>query len=227
MKKKSKFFLCLIAIVLMGFVGHQIYVYSTTGRSCIFTYRGSVTPEDIGVIFQEVRVHMFGMMMSDDKKEFPDMESLCKAVNEIEPTNDQSLKHFHISLIYNNETGKTYLYSQDVYRIMSEDKYPTSSEVWKIVLLANKSLSEKPKGIYHSFKLSPTGNDWVTLTRDGMGLKINSSIPPIPGCFYNTEEEKVYVPSELLPAYEIVYPNLNIPEASIMKHNINEYRENK
>jgi len=215
-KHKKKVILLTSVLVFATIITQQIYIHAKTGRSYSFSYIGPITPKDYGCI-HDIRGQMTILTNGEG---FADAKMLCDSISEIELSENQPLKDYNISLIHNKETNKIYLYSPDIHETLLKSKYRTIPDKWTVIAAVNKSLNEKPKGTYHSFKLSPTGNDWLTITVYGRGWTVDSSLSPIPGCFYNIKEKKIYVPPELLPVYEIIYPNLKIPATSIMKPNI-------
>ncbi len=216
MIRKKRLLILIVMLVSVAFLGQQSFMYFTTGKSLIFTYKGSITPKDFGFILNEIHYHVFRLWLLNDEDGYPDTDTLCNAVDGIEPAEKQPLKDFLICIINNTETGKAYLYSEKAHKIIPQNLSQSISNNLVPILLVNKSLSEKPKGVYHSFKLDSKSNDWIGIATDGTRLIIDSPIPPIPGCFYSFEEKKVLVPIELLPAYKLIYPNLDIPKSSIM-----------
>ncbi|MBN1457744.1 MAG: hypothetical protein JW912_07830 [Sedimentisphaerales bacterium] len=214
MKSKKKAILLTAAFVLTIFLLQQIYGYVRTGRSCIFTYRGSITPKDFGCIVDDIREQL--IIMLHGNKGPLDAKSFCELIDKLELAENQPLKDRGIELIHNKETNTIYLYGTKAISEFLKKTYPTYSDEWHVLLVVNKSLYEKPKGKYHAFMLSRKGNDWLAVTTQ-IGVQIDSWVPPIPGCLYNVEEKKLYVPPELLPAYKIIYPNLDIPVTSFME----------
>lgn len=219
-KHKIKAVLLISVLILIILTTQQIYFFKTTGVSCSFLYIGTITPKDYSYIFGDIQSQM--MALSDDDYN-ADAKTLCDNIDGLELSIDQPLKDYGISLIYNTETGNTYLYSKNLPEILPKDKYETFTDLWNGLIVVNKALKEKPKGVYQSFRYCRSwGSKWMSLSQNGMGRSIYSQIPPIPGCFYNSKENKVYIPQELLPAYKIIYPNFQVPQNAVIKPNIQD-----
>lgn len=227
------FVFVLVLVLVLVFLGYELYLEGTTGRSHIFAYQLRY-PKDFADIFYTIPDHIdilcgqIEMRGARGGPAYPNAQELFGYVGFLDIAQDQPLEGYNIILLKHNETGTVYLYKGDFnYVYLAEAACPES---WQGLLLVNKALKENMStGVYYGFDLSREGNDWIALatgssrrsvvSRLVISIRDTNHIPPIPGCLYDEEQKKMFVPKELVSAYKIIYPNVEIPAEMILENN--------
>jgi len=161
---------------------------------------------------------------------------------------EQPYRKFGVYVLKSEDIGQRFLYSP--VKLIDEDRLvqiqrllPSSFKDEKsvfharfacIVMLCPLAKRKDADGKYYSCAEYPPSikkqvpakawHEWcliVDYEGEGSAPRVNSDIPPVPGCIayidqMNQENTRFYYPRELLPALQAIYPDLRIPQEAVL-----------
>ena len=213
LNRRVKTGLAIIGLLIAGFLFHQGYVLLVRGESLIGARKVKIT---MPKAYQDIiDIAVTTNDLTNDS--VPDCKGLLSSgrLPWLSIHKEQPLREFGICQLWSERTGEVYLYDEKNLQANTRYKYETVS--LHHVRITSTALKEKPKGVYHGYRIKYGREVWIIVSSAGRAL-IDSSIPPVPGCMYSEREQIVYFPQENLAALRKYYPNVQVPEKLILRH---------